>query len=113
MAGQASQKGSVRALKAVVIGMGVLILVLAAVMIGELFRRAFLAGDGGTAMPVEARTVGLDLPAGARVTALAATEDRVVVHAVLPGGEDRLFILDPESATITAIVVPAAPALPE
>ncbi len=113
MAGQASQKGSLRALKGMVIGMGVLIVVLAAVIIGELLRRAFLAGDGGTAMPVEARTVGLDLPPGTRIAALATSGDRIVVHAVLPDGQDRVFILDSATAAVTAIVVPAAPAPPE
>jgi len=103
------RKGPGRAIKALVIGMGVLIAVLAAVIIGELFRRAFLTDETSPPpAPAAVRSVALGLPEGTRIEGLVATGTRVVVHATLPGGGDRLIVLDPQTGAVTAVIAPTA-----
>lgn len=88
-----------RVLKGLVIFMGVLILVLAVVLVGELLRRAFFA-DTPTAhdsVP-PLRMISPGLPDGARIADMVATRTYVVIHVVLEDGEARLFVLEPEAA---------------
>ena len=79
--------------------MGVLILLLAVVLVGELMRRAFFASGPESHVEVPAlHAIEPGLPEGARVVDLGATQDHVVIHAILPDGAPRLFVLDPEAA---------------
>ena len=83
-------------LKGLVIVLGVLILVLATILIGELLRRAFLADTPEQRESVAPlRSIAPDLPEGARLADMVATSNYVVVHVVLQDGETRLFVLDP------------------
>ena len=88
-----------RLLKGSVVIMGVLILVLSIFLVGELMRRAFVAGGSESHVdipPLHAIEPGL--PEGARVVDLVATEDHVVIHAVLTDGATQLFVLNPKAA---------------
>jgi hypothetical protein len=81
--------------------MGVLIVLLAAVLVGELLRRAFFSEPEGprSALP-QLRAVDAGLPPGARIAELAATQNYVVIHAVMPDGETRLYVLDPQAGSL-------------
>ena len=80
-----------RALKALVVIMGIMILIgvaaLIAAIAGRLARPAPEAARPYVAAPIE-------LPRGARVEAMAAGPDRLVLDLVLPEGERQLLILD-------------------
>ena len=90
--------------------MGVLIVVLSMVLVGELLRRAFFAGPSGTHLETPAlHAIEPGLPDGARIADLIATQDHVVIHAILPDGRARLFVLDPEAAARAAIERDASP----
>jgi hypothetical protein len=88
-----------------VIGMGVLIAVLAAVMIGELIRRAFLVEPDAATSPTTA--VELGIPADSRFVGLTATRSHIAIHAALPDGRHRVYIVDPASGRVTAVIDPA------
>jgi hypothetical protein len=83
-----------RALKALTIGMGVLILAGTAVLVAVIFHRA--------AAPVETRPValGLDEPAGTHIAGVAATQDRLALE-LTGGGADRVVLVDPRTGTVT------------
>ena len=88
-----------RVLKGSVIFMGVLILVLATVLVGELLRRAFFGDTPGAQQSVAPlRMITPGLPQGAQITDMVATRNYVVIHVVLEDGVTRLFVLDPEIA---------------
>lgn len=94
--------------------MGALILLLAAVLVGELLRRAFFAEAPMPAAPAPAlRTLDIGLPTGARIADLVATQHYVVIHAVMPDGETRLLVLDPQAGTVGAAMPEAAAPVPE
>lgn len=82
--------------------MGVLIAIGFAVIATEISMRiidpSHRAGERTTPVAV-GRT--LALPAGARIEGLAATGNRVVIHARLPDGTDQLYVLDPASGTVS------------
>lgn len=101
---------SLRALKILVISMGVLICVGFAVVAAEVSMRIIdpsHRNNTRTAAATVSRT--LALPAGARIEGLAATADRVVVHARLPDGTDQLYILDPANGTVSGGLLTTAP----
>lgn len=84
-----------RGLKALVIGMGVLIVAGLVVVVvtladraGELSRTVENAGFG---------TASLGLPAGSEIVALAPAGDRLAVHVRVPGEGDRIVFVDPAS----------------
>jgi hypothetical protein len=81
----------VRALKVLVVVMGVMFVVgfaaLIAVMAGRLSRGGSTATKVFTAPPI-------DLPAGAHVETLSVGSDRLVVDVALPGGNRDLVIID-------------------
>jgi hypothetical protein len=106
-----AKSGSLKWLKGLVIGMGVLIAVLAAVMIGELIRRAFLTAEPapGAAPPA---AVALDIPADSRFVGLTSTRSHIAIHAVLPDGRHRVYIVDPATGAVTGIIDPQADATP-
>ena len=95
-----AESARLRLLKGSVVIMGVLILLLAVVLVGELMRRAFFAGSPDSHVEIPAlHAIEPGLPGGARVVDLVATEQYVVIHAILSDGETRLFVLDPEAAS--------------
>jgi len=101
-----------KALKTLVIAMGVLILAGIAVVGVTLYNRAArpggLAGDrpGAPATrPAERLTAGsLGLPAGSRIKGIAGAGNRVVIHVELPGGQEQLLLLDPATGQVAGRV---------
>jgi hypothetical protein len=110
------RSGSLKWLKGLVIGMGVLIALLATVMIGELVRRAFLTGDAGDAAR-PATAVDLNIPADSRFVGLTSTRSHIALHAVLPDGRHRVYIVDPAAGRVTGVIDPdierGGPAAPD
>lgn len=101
-----------RAIKAFLIILGVL-LVAGFVFVGvEVWRRATAPAGVTAAVPGEPaaadapRELTLGLPAGSRIDGMVAVDDRLVVRARLPDGGERLYVLAPRSGRVTAIVVP-------
>ena len=86
--------------------MGILILVLAAVLIGELIRRAFLlpASDGDTVFEAS-----LGLPDGTMMTDISATRTRVAVLITLTDGTTAVYFVDPLTGTVSGILTPNDP----
>ena len=94
-----------KALKTLVIVMGILILAGIAVIGVTLYNRANrpggLAGTPPAAAPADRIADGsLGLPAGSRIRGLAGAGGRVVVHVELPSGAEELVILDPASGAV-------------
>jgi hypothetical protein len=83
-----------RALKALTIMMGVLIVGGTAVLGVVLARRM---GNGPAAAPI---SVLLDEPAGTRIAGIAGAGDLVAVR-LQGGGPDRLVLIDPHSGAAT------------
>ena len=71
--------------------MGVLIILLSAVLIGELARRAFFAGSGGAAS-VDPAPAGLE--PGERVAQMIGGGDRALLLIAGADGSQRLVVLD-------------------
>jgi hypothetical protein len=86
-----------RALKALTIMMGVLIVGGTAVLGVVLARRM---GGGAAAAPI---AVLLDEPAGTRIAGIAGAGDRLAVQ-LQGGGPDRLVLIDPHSGAATGRV---------
>ena len=87
------------------IGMGILILVLAAVLIGELIRRAFLvpSSDGDTVFEAS-----LGLPDGTMITDISATRTRVAILVTLTDGTTTVYFVDPLTGSVSGILTPGA-----
>lgn len=108
-----------KALKTLVIVLGVLILAGVAAVGVTLYNRATrpggFAGDRPAApatRTAEPPSVGsLGLPAGSRIKGIAGAGSRVVVHVELPGGQEQLLLLDPATGRIAGrLGVSEAPA---
>ena len=84
-----------RWLKAMVFGMGILIIVLAAVVVSELLRRTF----GGAPVVSTPTPDALSLPDGARIADLEAYGDQVLALIDLADGTQQLLLLDPADGT--------------
>ncbi|HET8726859.1 MAG TPA: hypothetical protein VFO41_05040 [Alphaproteobacteria bacterium] len=95
-----------RAIKFLVIAMGLVLIVGFTVVAYEIVRRSGAPEREVAVDPVvEPATnrpfaASLDLPAEARVGAVAATDARVVVHVIMPDGGDILYSLDPVTGTV-------------
>jgi hypothetical protein len=97
-----------KALKSIVIGMGVLILIGVAIIGITLYNRAQTPGGLSGTRPAPAATRPADrvtagslgLPAGSHVKGIAGAGGRVVVHVELPGGAEQLLLLDPASGQV-------------
>ncbi len=103
-----------RVIKAMVIGMAVLI-VIGFVVIGvELSLRLLGTSLTGPPAPDGPRpTAGPGLPPGATVEHLAAAGDRLALHVRLPDGRDALYIMALDDGRILATVpLSAGPAPP-
>jgi len=99
------------ALKALVVGMGILILLGVAVIGVTIYRRAEdpqPTASGATAPPMamrkatEGRAFGvrdMALPPGTELIAVFGAGERVVVHLRAADGQVRLLVLDPASGT--------------
>jgi hypothetical protein len=83
-----------RGLKALVIGMGVLILIGMGVIVVTVASR--MKGDEATrTAPAPGFTATRPIPAGARVVDMAAVGDLLAVRLELANGRTRLMLLDP------------------
>ena len=81
-----------RTLKALVVGMGILIVVGTAIIAVMIARRG---GDSGTTgRDVSTTTAQIALPAGARVVETALDGDRIALRIVLVDGGQRVIIFD-------------------
>lgn len=107
-----------RFLKALVVIMGVLIVIGVAVLAVELYKRsndpervAEKAAEKAAAAAVLAAGHGaaLGLPQGARIGEILPLGPRLAVKVSLPGGDDRLYLLDPRTGTASALLTTAGP----
>lgn len=80
-------------LKALVIGMGVLIVAGTVTLVALIVQRA--GGDSGT-MPPRA----LGQPAGTRITSIAGAEGRIAVLVTRPDGSERVLLVDGRSGRV-------------
>ena len=80
----------VAALKALVIGMGVLIVAGTVTLVVLLVQRA-----SGPSRTTAAASVVLGEPAGSRIGGIAATERALAIWVVRPEGGDRVILVDP------------------
>jgi hypothetical protein len=89
---------SLKILKFVTILLGVLIVLGTTVVIVTIVKRL-----SGPPAPAEIATM-LDEPAGTRIAAIAATQDRLALH-LQGGGPDRVVLLDPRTGARTGSIV--------
>ena len=82
-----------RALKILVVVMGVMILVGVAALIAIIAGRLSRGGSGTASSPPFAASP-IELPAGARIEAMSVGTDRLVLDIVLPDGARQLVIID-------------------
>lgn len=94
-----------KALKAAVVIMGILIVVGVTVLIMELANRNRdpdrRAGDDGFARVVE---TSLDLPDDSAITEMVVAGNRLALRVTLPQGGDRVYLVDPRTGAVTAMV---------
>ncbi len=85
-----------RTLKALVIGMGILIVAGTAVIAVMIARRGAdgAAGDNTASGGASTTPAKIALPAGARVIETALDGDRIALRIVLTGGGERVMIID-------------------
>ncbi|BAI76284.1 hypothetical protein AZL_d04580 (plasmid) [Azospirillum sp. B510] len=110
-------------LKALVVIMGVLIVAGFTFLGVELYKRMSDPSRGSltgpakavaTAPPPDSQAtrpieVTLDLPAGARIGEIAMKGNHLVFKVAVPQEPDRLYLMDPRDATVTAIVIAGKP----
>jgi hypothetical protein len=85
-----------RALKAVVIGLGVLIVLAAAAVVAELVRRGGSLADQTGAYA----TAPLSLPPGARVLGMSGEDDVLSLLVEEAGGGQRIITIDRRSGAV-------------
>jgi len=91
-----------KALKFLVVTMGVLIVAGTVTLVALLVQRA---GGGRSAATLPA--MSLDLPAGSRIQGIAGAGDHFAVHVQRPDG-DRILLLDARSGRVVGEVLPGA-----
>ncbi len=96
---------NIRVLKAVVIGLGLLIVIGVVALIVGLFWRASKMGEGGgkpaaTVAAPSALSGPVSLPRGAEVAEMATAGDRVVLRLRLADGTTRLLFVDPRAMAV-------------
>ncbi|MEI9983960.1 MAG: hypothetical protein WDN69_12580 [Aliidongia sp.] len=93
-----------RALIALTVFMGVLIIAgLAVIVVTVIHRLSAPKPVAAVTGPVTAGASGhasVAVPSGARLTATTAVGDRVVLHLVTEGGRDTLITLDPSTGAV-------------
>ena len=82
-----------RALKIAVVVMGVMLVIGFASLVAVIAGRASRGGSGLKPAPAFAGRA-IDIPHGARIEAMAAGPDRLVLGLLLPEGNRRLLIID-------------------
>ena len=87
-----------RALKVLVVVMGVLLIGGMIVLVGTIASR--MGRPAAEAPRPGFGDVAIDLPAGATLTARDVVGDRLVLTVALPGGGHRLLVFDPRSGTV-------------
>jgi hypothetical protein len=87
-----------RALKILVVAMGVLIVAGTVTLVVLLVQRA-----GGRPAAAPAGTIGLELPEGSRITGVAGAGDRFAVTVEGPGGS-RLLLLDARGRVVGEVL---------
>lgn len=90
-----------KALYALVIIMGVLIIAGFGVVVAEMVKRANAPSTPTVAAPAETT---LDLPSGASIAGMTAVADRLALRVTIPGAADRLYFVDPRDGHTSAIV---------
>lgn len=112
-----------RFLKALVVVMGVMIVVGVAVLAVEIVKRmndperaaerAAERASEKTAVALSAggKAAALGLPQGARIGEVLAVGNRLAVKASLPDGDDRLYLLDPRTGTVSLLLTTGDQAL--
>lgn len=100
-----------RALKVLIVVMGVLIVVASAVIVVEVInragdpeRRAAVAEERAAQPAGRTAETALDLPSGARIGEMLAIGNRLAFRVSVPEGDDRLYVLDPRTGALTATV---------
>lgn len=90
-----------KALKSVVIGMGILILLGLGVVVAAIISR--VNDDGET---VARSNVRLDLPAACRVGGMTAVDTRLAVRVTGPAGADcpAMVLIDPETGEVRTTI---------
>jgi Family of unknown function (DUF6476) len=83
----------VRALKILVIVMGVMLVVGFAALIAVIAGRVSRGGPAATAAR-DFAAPPIDIPRGARIEAMTAGEDRLILALVMPDGERQLVVID-------------------
>ncbi len=98
-----------QALKALVIGMGILILVAMAVLAVTVYKRASAprsetvmetGPQAGGATGLSFGTVDLPVPEGAHVEAMDADDGRLMLRLRLNDGSTRIMVVDPASGAL-------------
>ena len=98
-----------QALKALVIGMGILILVAMAVLAVTIYKRATAPGGErvieagqrtGVAPGLAFGTVDLPIPEGAQVEEMNAVDDRLTLRLRLNDGSARIMVMDLTSGAL-------------
>lgn len=94
---------NIRVLKAVVIGLGMLIVIGVVALIVGLFWRASKMGEPAGAVPAPPTALSgpVALPRGAEITDMTTAGDRVVLRLRLADGATRLIFVDPRGAAVT------------
>lgn len=89
----------------------VVIILLTAVVVGELARQFFSAGStkapdpaAPAAAPAVTATTPSALPAGSRITSIAVAGDRAVILITLPGGGQELRSVDPRTGAAATLL---------
>ncbi len=100
MVSPAAGVGSVRALKVLVVVMGVLIVVGTVALVWVVVQRM-----GNVAAATARFEVGLDLPEGTRIAGVAATEGAIAVWVTGPQG-DRVLLVDPRRGRVAGEIRP-------
>jgi hypothetical protein len=96
-----------RALKALVIGMGVLLIAgvvtLVVVIAGRIAAKS-PASPPAAAVPRGFGQAAVEIPEGAWVVSTSAVGDRLVVHLSLLDGTPRLLVLDPGTGRVLGTI---------
>ncbi|WP_144445829.1 hypothetical protein [Inquilinus limosus] len=89
----------------------VVIIVLTAVVVGELGRQLFSAGPAKapapaapTAAPAVTAAAPSTLPAGSRILSITTAGDRAVILITLPGGGQEVRSIDPQTGAAATLL---------
>jgi hypothetical protein len=112
-----AQKDSLRGLKALVIGMGVLIVLGTALVIGLVIKRFYDAGGGGgeaagrgvhRVSPPAPLAIRIPSPRGAAIGGMTSLDGRLAIWVKDDAG-GRIVMIDPRSGTVSGTVTLSAP----